>query len=104
MNSADATLRARVCVHACAYLFVCVCVRVYVRLNVKAHARCIYQPLGLRWGVCVCVHACLFVHVCVCVCAGSRERWLLAAEQLSVTEAAPLPITILHQPWIPAGQ
>lgn len=70
MNSADATLRARVCVHACAYLFVCVCVRVYVRLNVKAHARCIYQPLGLRWGVCVCVcvHACLFVHVCVCVC------------------------------------
>lgn len=88
MNSADATLRARVCVHACAYLFVCVCACVYVRLNVKAHARCIYQPLRLQWGVCVCacVHACLFVHVCVCVQEAVSDGCSLPSSSLSLKQ------------------
>ena len=37
-----------VCVWACAFLHVCVCVSVFLR-------------------VCVCVGACVFLHVCTCV-------------------------------------
>lgn len=69
-----------VCVRACAYLFVCV--HVYVRLNVKAHARCIYQTLGLRWAVCVCV----CVHACVCVQEAVSDGCSLLSSSLSLKQ------------------
>ncbi len=57
--------RARACVRACGFGFVCALVRVCAKVCACVRV-CLF--------VCVCVCVCMCVYVCVCVCVCVRLR------------------------------